>query len=108
MSIEMPIAPESPSAELDTASAEVPDTIQQTDGQTRFDTADTTVLITEAEVLLGTAAATGLREKHRGWITDLRRIFAAPPGDSRPKPRTPPPRMDFLEDSRMAREMLRL
>jgi len=108
MSIEMPIALESPSAEPGTASAEVPDTVQQTDGQTRFETADTTVLITEAEVLLGTAAAIGLRKKHPGWITVLRRIFAASPDDSRPKRRTPPPRMDFLEDSRMAREMLRL
>lgn len=108
MSIEIPIAPESPSAELDTAPAEVPDTVQQTDGQTRFETDDATVLITEAEVLIGTAAATRLRKKHRGWITVLRRIFAASPGDSRPKRRTPPRRLDFLEDSRMAREMLRL
>jgi hypothetical protein len=118
MSIDMPTASETSSADLpgtapaevrpETPQADVPDSGQQAIGQTPVKTAETTVLIAETEVLFGTAAATGLRRKDRGWITVLRRIFAGSSSDSLPKRRNPPPRMDFLESSRMAREMLRL
>jgi hypothetical protein len=118
MSIEIPMAPETPSAEPPfTRSTEVRDTVrhgevraavQRADGQLRSTTSDTTVVITEAEVLFSTAAATGLQRKDRDWITVLRRIFVVSQDDSRPKRRNPPPRIDFLEESRMAREMLRL
>lgn len=109
MSIEMSPAPETPAAELpDKSWAEVPDTLEQADGQPQSTTSDTTVLITQTEVHFSTAAATGLRRKDRGWITVLRRLFLASSSGSRPKPRHYPPRMDFMEDSRMSREMLRL
>jgi hypothetical protein len=108
MSIDLPIAAESPEAEPNTYPAEPKDTVPQAVVPTGVETSDTTVLITEAEVLFGTAAARGSRRKPRGWIAVLRQIFAASPNESRPTRRTPPPRLDFLEDSRMAREMWRL
>jgi hypothetical protein len=75
--------------------------------QTRDQASDTTVLITEAEVALGTAAATGVRRKERWWVALLSRIFAAPK-KSRPKRRSYPPAMAYLERARMEREMERL
>ncbi|WP_375485462.1 hypothetical protein [uncultured Mycobacterium sp.] len=68
-------------------------------------------LITEQEVLLGTAAA--LAPPSTRWWMRAARVFAAPArfaataSDSRPKRRHYPPRLDFIEDSRMAREMYR-
>ncbi len=109
MSIDMPMVPETLPAEVsDIEQGDVPDTVQQADGHTQSQTSNTTVLIAEADVLFGTAAATGLRRKDRSWISVWRRLFAAAPSDSRPNRRHYPARMDFLEDSRMAREMLRL
>jgi hypothetical protein len=71
-------------------------------------------LITEQEVVFSTAVA--LSPPLTGWWTRVtrvvavstRRVFATPAADARPKPRHHPPRLDFLEDSRMAREMHRL
>jgi hypothetical protein len=71
-------------------------------------------LITEQEVIFGTAAA--LSPPSIRWWTRVARvlavILAAPTrmfvttaADSRPKRRHYPSRLDFLEDSRMAREM---
>jgi hypothetical protein len=59
---------------------------------------DTTVLITEAQVAFGTAAAAGVRRKGRRWW--LRRTRAA-----RRSYLTP---AAYLEPARMAREMERL
>jgi len=82
------------------------DTLQQNGVQTR-DQASDTILITEAEVALGTAAATGVHGKERRWVALLSRIFALPK-NSRPKRRTYPPRMAYLDHARMTREMQRL
>jgi hypothetical protein len=71
--------------------------------------ASTQVLITEQEVLAGTAAAAGTRRKPRwGWIAALSHPFAR----SQRKPRAPrqhyPRRASYLDDSEMARAMVRL
>jgi hypothetical protein len=76
--------------------------------QTRDQASNTTVLITEAEVALGSAAAMGVRRKDRRWVALLNQIFAPVLKASRPKRRPYPPRMAYLEDPRMAREMARL
>ena len=68
MTIEITGAPE-PSA------SDPPDVLQQDGVQTQDQASDTTVLITEAEVALGTAAATGVRRKDRRWVALLSRIF---------------------------------
>jgi hypothetical protein len=75
---------------------------------TKDQASDTTLLITEAQVALGTAAATGVRRKNRRWIVLLSRIFMPAPKASRPKRRPYPPRMTYLDYPRMAREMERL
>ncbi len=68
-------------------------------------------LITEQEVVFGTAAA--VRPPSTRWWTRAARVFVstrasvATEADSRPKQRHYPPRLDFMEDSRMAREMYR-
>ena len=101
MTIEITGAPEPPASDP-------PDALQQ-DGVKKQDQAsDTTVLITEAEVALGTAAATGVRRKDRRWVALLSRIFVAAPKESRPKRRPYQPRMAYLDHPRMAREMERL
>jgi hypothetical protein len=74
-------------------------------------------LITEQEVIFGTAAALS-PPSTRWWTRAARvlavilaaptRMFVTTAADSRPKRRHYPPRLDFLEDSRMAREMHRL
>ena len=87
--------------------SESPDALQQNGVQTRDRAPDTTVLITEAQVALGTAVATGLRPKQRRWVALLGRIFDLPE-QSRPKRRPNPPRMAYLEQARMARELERL
>ncbi len=75
------------------------------------------VLITEQQVLFATAAAVPLHPAkiRRSWTeavraigTSLRSAIVTAGDDARPKPRHYPSRNDFLEDSRMAREMLRL
>jgi hypothetical protein len=85
-----------------------PDILQQGRFQTQDQASGTTVLITEAEVALGSAAAMGVRRKDRRWVALLSQIFAPVLKASRPKRRAYPPRMAYLEDPRMAREMARL
>ena len=73
-------------------------------------------LITEQQVLFATDAAGALQPaKTNGrWIGAMLaltagvRAFAASSNAARPKRRHYPSRTDFLEDSRMAREMMRL
>jgi hypothetical protein len=75
------------------------------------------VLITEQQVLFATAAALplGQPKTSRRWTgtvraitASVRAVFATSGDDARPKRRQYPPRTDFLQDSRMAREMMRL
>jgi hypothetical protein len=76
----------------------------------------TSVLITEQEVLFATAAAVAPTKSRRRWSDPVRVIGAAlramfvrsADDDTPPKPRHYPSRNDFLEPSRMAREMYRL
>jgi hypothetical protein len=84
------------------------DVLQQDGVQTQDQASDTTVLITEAQVALGTAAATGVRRKNRRWVALLSRMFVAAPKASRPRRRPYQPRMAYLDHPRMAREMERL
>jgi hypothetical protein len=91
-----------------------PDPVEQTaDGVET----PTPVLITEQQVLFATAAALPVRpakarrrwtETVRGLAASLTAAFAASSNEARPKRQHYPARNDFLEDSRMAREMLRL
>jgi hypothetical protein len=85
-----------------------PDALQQSGIHAQDQASDTTVPITEAEVALGTVAATGGRRKELRRVALLSRIFMAAPRESRPKRRPSRPRMPYLEHSRMAREMERL
>jgi hypothetical protein len=79
-------------------------------------------LITEHEVMLGTAAALApaplfegqdadaeraVGRGRSGWIAALARLFTSSP-DRRPPRQHYPPRLDFMEDARLAREMYRL
>ncbi|SPM35726.1 hypothetical protein MRAB57_3556 [Mycobacterium rhizamassiliense] len=68
---------------------------------------DTTVLITEAQVAFGTAAAAGVRPKERRWLGPVGRIAGTLRGSraARPPFQT---RAAYLEPARMAREMERL
>ena len=100
MTIEITGPPEIPAPEL-------PDTLQRNGVHTQHQASDITILITEAEVALGTAAATGVRGKERLWVARLSRIFALPK-KSPPKRRPYPPRVAYLDRARMAREMERL
>jgi len=72
--------------------------------------ASTEVLITEQEVLFGTAAAVPARPRHisRRFGASIRRMFAVSAHTSRPKRGDYPKRYEFLERSLMAREMDRL
>ena len=101
MTIEITGAPETPASDP-------PDVLQQDCVQAQDQASDTTVLITEAQVALGTAAATGVRRKDRRWVALLSRIFEPAPKASRPKRRPYPPRMAYLDYPRMAREVERL
>jgi hypothetical protein len=92
----------------ETPASDPPDALQQDGVQTQDQASDTTVVITEAEVALGTAAATGVRRKDRRWVALLSRIFVAAPKESRPKRRPYPRRYAYLERARMARETERL
>jgi hypothetical protein len=101
MTIEITRAPEPPLSDP-------PDVLPQDGVQTQDQASDTTVLITEAEVALGTAAATGVRRRDRRWVALLGRIFVPAPKASRPKRRPYRPRMAYLDYPRMAREVERL
>jgi len=101
MTIEITGVPEPPASDP-------PDILQQAGVQTQDQPCDTTVLITEAQVVLSTAAATGVRRKDRRWVALLSRIFVRAPRASRPKRRPYRPRMAYLDHPRMAREMERL
>lgn len=77
----------------------------------------TPVLITEQQVLFATAAALPLRpaKTSRRWTEVMRAIgasvraaFVTPSDEAGPRRRHYPSRNEYLEDSRMAREMLRL
>jgi len=92
----------------ETPASDNPDTLQQNAVQTQHRASNTTVLITEAQVALGTAAATGVRRKERRWLALLSRIFVAAARQSRSKRRRSIPRMAYLENALMAREMERL
>ena len=97
MTIEITRAPEPPASDP-------PDVLQQDGVQTQDQASDTTVLITEAEVALGTAAATGVRRKDRRWVALLSRIFVPAPKASLPKRRPYQPRMAYLDYALMARD----
>jgi hypothetical protein len=99
MTIEITGAPETPASDP-------PDVLERV--QTQIRASDRTVLITEAQVVLGTAAATGARRKDRRWVALLSRIFVPAPKASRPKRRPYQPRMAYLDHPRMVREMERL
>jgi hypothetical protein len=101
MTIEIAGAPQTPASDP-------PDVLQQGGVRKQDQVFDTTVLITEAQVALGTAAATGVRRKDSRWVALLSRIFVPAPKASRPKRRRYQPRMAYLEHSLMAREMERL
>jgi hypothetical protein len=101
MTIEITGAPQTPACDP-------PDVLQQGGVQTQDQACDTTVLITEAQLALGTAAATGVRRKDRRWVVLLSRILVPAPKESRPKRRPYQPRMAYLDHPRMAREMERL
>jgi hypothetical protein len=74
----------------------------------------TPVLITEQQVMFATAAAVPLQPARtsRRWTEASRAFltaaFAKFSNEGQPKRRHYPSRNDFLEDSRMAREMMRL
>jgi hypothetical protein len=77
----------------------------------------TPVLITEQQVLFATAAALPLQpaKTSRRWTEVMRAIgasvraaFVTSSDEARPARRHYPARNEYLEDSRMAREMLRL
>src|SRR5262245_20502975 len=83
----------------ETRTPEPPDTLQQNGDQTQGQAYDTTVLITEAEVAFGTAAATGVGGKERRWVALLTSIFALP---KKLRPKRPyPPRMAYLDRALM-------
>jgi hypothetical protein len=84
-----------------------PDALQQNGVQAQGQASGTTVLITEAQVALGTSAATGARRKERRWVALLSRILVAAK-ESRPTRRPYRPSMAYLERARLAREMERL
>ena len=66
------------------------------------------VLITEQEVLLGSAAAGALPAHPRPrWILALRRVFSSSEWRV-DEHRSYPPRSSYLENARMSREMYRL
>jgi hypothetical protein len=74
------------------------------------------LLITEQEVLLGTAAAVPAESTPTRWWTDVARVIAAAlrrmvltsPADSRQVRRYVPERYNYLERAVMSREMDRL
>ena len=75
--------------------------------ESRDRASDTTVLITEAEVAFGTAAAAGIRRKERRWRGQVSRIAGLLRGSLAAR-RPYETRAAYLEPARMAREMERL
>jgi hypothetical protein len=71
------------------------------------ETSSTEVLITEQQVMFGTAAAAAPRRENR-LVAILGRVFATSTAESRPRRQSPPRRMYYIERARMAREMERL
>jgi hypothetical protein len=111
--------------ELQAASAATPDVPSDpergapanTIGSLTTETASRTpILITEQEVALATAAAVAVPSTTtRRWaeairiaLAAIRGMFATSTAHSRPARRHYPPRNDFLEHPRMAREMSRM
>jgi hypothetical protein len=99
-----------------TAPTTTPDVVEDRPPQTHTQVSSvelpsTEVLITEAEVLFGTAAAAPLQRESvsRRFVAVLHRMFAISTDVSpaRPRPSTPQ-RAYYLERARMAREMERL
>ena len=83
--------------------------------ETSPNSAESQVLITEQQVLFSTAAAALPPATTRRWTEAVRAVtasvraaFVTSRDEARPKRRHYPPRTDYLEDSRMAREMYRL
>jgi hypothetical protein len=72
--------------------------------------ASTEILITEQEVLFGTAAAVPARRESisRRFFASMKRIFAVSADASRPKRGDYPKRYEFLERALMGREMDKL
>src|SRR5262245_31408612 len=70
------------------------------------------VLITEQEVLFGTAATVHRAKTGRGWLARVflrgASVTSSEEGQLKARRHYPPRNDFFLEDSRMAREMLRL
>ena len=90
------------------------DILESTPPLAEVEVPQTTNLITEEEVLFGTAAAVRAHPT-RSWTEAIRvvaqamrRIFVASPSDSGPSRKHYPPRATYLEYSRMEREMHRL
>jgi hypothetical protein len=70
--------------------------------------ASTEVLITEQQVMFGTAAAAASRRENR-LVALLHRVFATSTDESRSRRhQSTPRRMYYIESARMAREMERL
>jgi hypothetical protein len=94
-----------------TESAEEPDT-EDSEIAGPVAKSNTPVLITEQEVVFGTAAATALPRTNTGrqWAAVLRRVFTVSATGDRPaKPVHHPRQHDsFLEQAALAREMFRL
>jgi hypothetical protein len=68
----------------------------------------TEVLITEQQVMFGTAVAAAPRRENR-LVAFLHRVFATPTDDSRSRrQQNMQRRMYYIEDARMGREMERL
>jgi hypothetical protein len=88
-----------------TPASDRPDALQQNGVQAQDQ--DATLLITGAEVALGTAAAPAVHRKERRWVAPLRRIFMAGE-ESRSTRRPDRSSMTCMERARMAREMERL
>ena len=102
--------------ELQAASAATPDVPRDRELTTE-PASRTTILITEQEVALATAAAAvpvpsttthRWTEAIRIALAAIRGMFAMLTAHPRPARRHYPPRTDFMEHSRMAREMHRL
>ena len=91
----------------ETPPSDQPDALQQNGVQAQGQASGTTVLITEAQVALGTSAATGARRKERRWVALLSRILVAAK-ESRPTRRPYRPSTTHLDRARMVREMRRL
>ena len=69
----------------------------------------TEVLITEQQVMFGTAVAAASRRKKSRFVAILARAFAASTTESRPRSQqSQPRRMYYIERGRMGREMERL